>query len=484
MAERTSALYILKGIYDDHGNITQGIRLDPAHSNICDMNHEDFGRWCTEHAAWHYDNFSYLKHENKIRVNANMFDLATACYLFIDNFQYFPKTFYAFVDGFEYINDGCCNILFHIDYVRTYWHLVRFGQCFVEREHPTNDEIGANTITEPIECTNDFIVTEQAFENFSDFDYAAFYTKETVNSEDFKTVNGQLIGVPFTTSPAGAMIDFIQSYVNTGKEDRIKQIYAYPINNTNGLNMQMSRSLDGYTPQFNKCYTRQFNKAILTDMQGKSIELYFEHAENNTIGVYFNKNIVPRASIQAIPTNYDKLDRDYRNSISLDNFPEVIYAGSSYSQYYLQNNVSNSINALNSILAVSKGNVGGLVSLYEIYNKDYLAQQAGSSAYGERSTTNTLVDLKACGIYILQLCQPYEYIKRIDNYFLRFGYQTNTYKFPNTNSRSDFNYVKTRDFCVFGDAPAAAISEIQACFNRGVTIWHDVNTMCPAQSFS
>lgn len=142
MSEKTSALYILKGIYDDNGNIRQGIRLDPAHTNICDMNHEEFGAWCTAHAAWHYDNFSYLKHENKIRVNANMFDLATATYLFIDNFQYYPKTFYAFVTGFEYINDGCCNIMFKIDYVRTFWHLVRFGKCYVEREHPITDGIG------------------------------------------------------------------------------------------------------------------------------------------------------------------------------------------------------------------------------------------------------------------------------------------------------------------------------------------------------
>lgn len=483
MAERTSALYILKGIYDDNGNISQGIRLDPAHTNICDMDHEAFGQWCTQHAAWHYDTFSYLKHENKIRVDANMFDLATATYLFIDNFQYFPKTFYAFVTGFEYINDGCCFIKFKIDYVRTFWHLIRFGKCFVEREHHISDKIGENTVTEPLALANDWKIAGQAYEDFSDFDYAAFYTKETVNSDDFKTVNGQLIGVPFTTSPSGPMIDLIQSYVNSGQEDRIKQIYAYPTNNSNGMNYTMSRDLDGYTPRFNKCYTAQFNKAVLTDMQGSSQELYFEHAENNIIAIYFNKNIVPQASIQAIPANYDNIRLDYRHSITLNNFPTVIYAGSSYSQYYLQNNVANSINFLNAAMQVAAGNAGGLVSIYELYNKDYLAQQGGSNTYGEKSTTNNLVDLKACGIYILQLCQPAEYIRRIDNYFLRYGYQTNEYKYPNTNSRSDFNYVKTRDCCVFGDCPAEAITEIQSAFNKGVTIWHDINTMCPAQNF-
>lgn len=495
MASKTSALYLLKGMNDDgSGNEKRGIRLDKAHTNICDMSHTAFGQWCTENAAWHYDTFSYLKQESAILVDANMYDLATASYMFIDNFQYFPKTFYAFVEGFEYVNDGCCKIKFSIDYVRTFWHLVRFKECFVEREHPVNDTIGANTITENIETTENWQVTAQAYEDFSELNYATFYTKGgDANPADYQRVNGQLIGIPVLMTGDVNTVQFIVDMVNQGYEERLKQIYSYPTSNVTGMQLAMSTSLDGYTPRYNKCYTSQFNKCVLTDMQGTGQELYFEYSDGNGIGIYINKNIVPSPTIQAIPVNYLGLERDYTRSITLDNFPETIFSGNSYAQYKANYAVANMLSYQSQVAKQMNNTMRGIVlgsvdqsamGLFNVLNteqqyqnQENVARIQASNNYGQKEVSNTLIDLKACGIYLLQMCQPYEYIKRIDDFFYKFGYQTNQLKQPNISSNATFNYVKTRDCAVYGDCPAQAITDIQNAFNRGVTIWHNIESM-------
>lgn len=74
--------------------------------------------------------------------------------------------------------------------------------------------------------------------------------------------------------------------------------------------------------------------------------------------------------------------------------------------------------------------------------------------------------------------------KIIDDYFTYFGYNTMRLKVPNTGSRKYWNYVKTANCMLesgnhFNDTDAATISipadvqsDIQAIFNKGITLWH------------
>ena len=65
-----------------------------------------------------------------------------------------------------------------------------------------------------------------------------------------------------------------------------------------------------------------------------------------------------------------------------------------------------------------------------------------------------------------------ENAQAIDNYLTRFGYKVNVIKVPELTSRKYWNYVKTRECEIGGNAPAETLKKIQEIFNAGVTLWH------------
>lgn len=61
----------------------------------------------------------------------------------------------------------------------------------------------------------------------------------------------------------------------------------------------------------------------------------------------------------------------------------------------------------------------------------------------------------------------------LDEYFDKFGYQTNRLKVPNISGRKAWNYVKTRECEIVGNIPASIKASIIDIFNTGVTFWKD-----------
>lgn len=65
-----------------------------------------------------------------------------------------------------------------------------------------------------------------------------------------------------------------------------------------------------------------------------------------------------------------------------------------------------------------------------------------------------------------------ENIKRLDDFFDMYGYQTNELKIPNLTTRYWYNYVKTVGANIRGPIPENDMNIIKAIFDNGVTIWH------------
>lgn len=68
-----------------------------------------------------------------------------------------------------------------------------------------------------------------------------------------------------------------------------------------------------------------------------------------------------------------------------------------------------------------------------------------------------------------------DYLKRIDDFFDMYGYQTNEVKIPNTNNRTYWNYVKTVGANIRGAIPEKDMNILKSIFDNGVTIWHKPN---------
>ena len=61
----------------------------------------------------------------------------------------------------------------------------------------------------------------------------------------------------------------------------------------------------------------------------------------------------------------------------------------------------------------------------------------------------------------------------LDEFFDKYGYQTNRLKVPNISGRKAWNYVKTRECEIVGNIPAAIKASIINIFNTGITFWKD-----------
>jgi hypothetical protein len=57
-----------------------------------------------------------------------------------------------------------------------------------------------------------------------------------------------------------------------------------------------------------------------------------------------------------------------------------------------------------------------------------------------------------------------------------FGYKVNEVKIPNTEGRTNWNYVKTIDCNFEGDIPQMYLNKIKEIFNNGITLWHNAST--------
>ena len=87
-----------------------------------------------------------------MRIEKKAEDLYDCNYLAFQNTSFGNKWFYAFITGVEYVNNVTSEVRFEIDVMQTYMFDIEVKQCFVEREHVTDDSIGANTIAEPVDC--------------------------------------------------------------------------------------------------------------------------------------------------------------------------------------------------------------------------------------------------------------------------------------------------------------------------------------------
>lgn len=90
--------------------------------------------------------------KGKLRVEILADNMYDCNYMSFQNTTYGTKWFYAFITNVEYVNDVTCEVTYQIDVMQTYLFDITVGECFVEREHVTDDTIGANTIAEPVDC--------------------------------------------------------------------------------------------------------------------------------------------------------------------------------------------------------------------------------------------------------------------------------------------------------------------------------------------
>mgnify|MGYP002523522015 CR=1 FL=1 len=103
---------------------------------------------------------------NKLRIQCSIGEAMACNYLFFSNNSHESKTVYAFITGWEYVNEVTTEITYEIDVFQTFWFDIDIKPSFVEREHSLTDVIGANTVPETLEQGEYIIDGISAFEPY------------------------------------------------------------------------------------------------------------------------------------------------------------------------------------------------------------------------------------------------------------------------------------------------------------------------------
>ena len=194
--------------------------------------------------------------------------------------------------------------------------------------------------------------------------------------------------------------------------------------------------------------------------------------------------MTPSGSIRMAPLNYKGQETNPIEGMNLGKFPVCSWSGDTYTNWLTQNGVNIGLGVAGSLLstgsAVATGNPIGVASgilgvantLGEIHKESIAPLQSeGNINCGDVVTASGQNDFRFQVMTIKS-----QFAKIIDEYFSTYGYSTNRVKVPNTNNRSNWNYVETRNIDITGNAPQEDVQEIKNMFDNGVTLWHNPNT--------
>lgn len=530
------------------------------------------------------DNFSYQRKDNVIRVPQHIDSIIGYNYVMYRNNNYTNRWFYAFITNMEYVNDNCTHVFIRTDVYQTWAMDITAKASYVEREHVNDDTVGLHTIPEGLDTgeyvcndvldyiyadpdsvrlpagTGDLMVCAQVTTlKFNDNDYMTPPTYNIVNSIP---QGCYVVAWPLSIG-LGALNTLVGAYDAAGKGDAIVSMfivpksitpswnlytghgtyagndqYYYPADTrnasfidgwdnlgrpwTDGLNVAINTTLNGYTPKNNKLKVAPYNYFTITNNNGTDIEFYYEDF-TSTPNFEVVGSFEQGCDIAIIPTNSKRTigngkGTGWTEAITAGRLPQVSWLSDFYLNWEAKNGKNVAIQTglqaagmalgvLNPLgtqaathatgvdTAVQRGyfpdeiqmsvNAGGPLgsvinfasSVANTQNtirqaKMVPAQAKGNSSSATLSYSNGMLTRFTAR----KMSVRAEYARAIDTYFSMFGYKVNTVKVPNFTGRANWNYVKTIGFNCVGDVPERDLQEYKNIFNNGVTLWHNPTT--------
>lgn len=500
------------------------------------------------------DNFSYQRKDNIIRVPQHIDSIIGYNYVMYRNNNYTNRWFYAFITNMEYVSDKCTHVFIKTDVYQTWALDITNKACYVEREHVNDDTVGLHTIPEGLD-TGEYVCNDVLDYIYADPDsvrlpagagdlmVCAQVTTLKFNDNDYLTpptyniVNSipqgcYVIAWPLAAGLA-ALNTLVGAYDGAGKGDAIVSMfivpkgitpswnlytghgtysgndqYYYPADTrnatvidgwdnvgnpwTNGLNVAINTTLNGYTPKNNKLKVAPYNYFLLSNNNGTDIEFYYEDF-TSTPNFEVSGSFEQGCDIAIIPTNSKRTigngkGTGWTEAITAGRLPQVSWLSDFYLNWQAKNGKNVAIQtglqaagfALNVLNPAGGGLNTSLNFASEVANTQNAVRQAKmapAQAKGNNaSSTLSYANGMLCRFTARKMSVRAEYARAIDDYFSMFGYKVNRNKIPNFTGRANWNYVKTIGFNCIGDVPESDLQEYKDMFNKGVTLWHNPST--------
>ena len=289
--------------------------------------------------------YKYIRANNYIQIAGSAEQYQVYNYVAYRNTNYGNKWYYAFIENVEYVNENTTRLYISLDVFQTWLFNWDHSQvCYIDREHASDDTIGANLTPEP---SFELEYGSLHLETYTySLDYACI---QTTTYPYFKTTGrSQLFTVPISTPDifgvaSGAAILFfdmridaqktkfyslLEDYTAAGIADSIINIFMLPsagniaqhlqplVIDVNGesvtvpdlsifrtspyvnppsQNIQAQRyntHLDNYIPRNNKLLTYPYTFLRIGDYSGRVTEFKYEYSGHNGY-IYLRNKFAP-----------------------------------------------------------------------------------------------------------------------------------------------------------------------------------------------
>lgn len=253
-----------------------------------------------------------------------------------------------------------------------------------------------------------------------------------------------------------------------------------------------NHSFNNYTPVNNKCYCYPYNYLLVSNNVGTTHIYRYEDFSGENCDFDIKGALTIGCSFKLIPKNYKGANVNYDESIALAKYPVCSWVSDAFTNWLTEQGTNQVTSGISSTIqsGISGAAIGGFYGA---------AIGAGITAVGEiASSVGAFEDAKllpsitsgtstgdvnwamgANNYFFKQMQCKTEYIRIIDGFFTRFGYKVNRLKTPNITGRRYFNYVQvgSSDDVASGSIPQKYMKEINDAFRKGITIWHDHNSI-------
>lgn len=477
-----------------------------------------------------YTNQQYQRYgKDKLRIEGLAEDLYNANYLAFQNTGHgeAPKWYYAFVTSVDYVNENATEITYILDVIQTYMFDIEVGECFIEREHTSTDELDDWAVPENIE-TGEYMKFLDKYQSFGDMRIVAvdqyYFTDSTHSQVDVKVGNwnteqgtfeplaytpyvctnnatpGELNAVNLGedihdfTEYADNLVDLaiVPKFCLNGKkydstnDDIINRSDNYP--GVISFSIDKPTTFDGYEPKCKKVLTYPYVSFLIDDNMGNTKEYLYEYfySSDNKCNFKMYGNISPSPVVNVTPKHYKRCTVNWNETLESTGYPTCASNIDTFKQWVAENKTSLQFKMLQSIAFLGAGAYLGMplmagAGAYQA--KDLLTQVSDKkvNAFKMKVTAqnSTLQNaLEHMGLNIYRVCVTKSMAKTIDNYFYMYGYAVHKLKVPNVfgggTLRPYWNYLKTNNCNLSKEnCPAAVSKKICDIFNKGITFWEN-----------
>ena len=337
-----------------------------------------------------FEDYTFLRKGSSIRVGVGVDEIREYNYLYYNNGD--GKTYYCFIEDYNYISENVTELIIKIDVYQTYMFEYTILKSFVEREHVTlsSDVAGNYTFPEELE-TGEYISREftNVAETQNTYLIIQIGKNPYNNLETFNYTNKDGImqfGYMFaykiseltdtTSKEWNCFRDLIKKVRDQGISENIFAVYSVPYfvigeRYTNNLleekypcMIKWDDTSYGSKNEIEKTFSppfgeNQFNYLgkIYTAKNNKLLTYPYKYLSvSNNVGAlntyrYENfKNGIPKfilkgvmsigGSIKLIPENYNGQTRNENEGIILGKYPQFMWGNDVYTNWLTQNAIN------------------------------------------------------------------------------------------------------------------------------------------------